>query len=90
MTTKEQIENLEAEKLSMMAQMKESDGRSSKCAKMGISFEDTYPEDYAKYVSANQRYNEIEEQLVPLYEELKQEEELKEPEIDEVINNNLN
>ena len=74
MNTREKIEALEAEKLAMSAAMRESDGRASKCAKLGISFEDTYPKDYNAYKVANERYNAIEAELAPLYEELEREE----------------
>ena len=74
MTTRERIEALEAEKLAAMAVMRESDGKSSKCAKLGISFAETYPKDYSEYTNANHRYNSIEEELSPLYEQLAKEE----------------
>ena len=74
MTTREKINALEGEMLQQMAAMKKSDGKSSKCYKMGISFAEEYPKDYEEYIAANHRYNSIEEELSPLYEQLAKEE----------------
>ena len=38
-------------------EMVQSDAKASKCAKLGLSFEDAYPSDYAAYMAASARYN---------------------------------
>ncbi len=78
MGTRSKIEALEAEKLELRAKMEASDGRTSKCAKLGIPFKEAYPDDFAEYKKANTRYNQVEEELRPLYVQLKEEEEAEE------------
>lgn len=41
-------------------EMVQSDAKASKCSKMGLVFETTYPSDYASYMEANARYNALE------------------------------
>ena len=63
-------EHLETRKLALKAEMSSSDDRSAKCQKLGISFKETYPQDYENYLASNQAYNEVEKELKPIYEEL--------------------
>lgn len=46
--------------------MASSDERASKCVKNGVSFRETYPEDFAQYEAANTKYNENEQKLAEL------------------------
>ncbi len=55
-------EQLEEQRVKMVA----SDGKAAKCSKMGLSFEDKYPDDYAEYVAANESYNAIEAEIAEL------------------------
>lgn len=49
--------------LEMHAAMAKSDAKASKCEKMGLSFMETYPQEYQEYLAANRRFNELEEEL---------------------------
>lgn len=73
MEVREEIKKLETEMLFLKSEMQKSDGRASKCAKLGISFKEEYPIDYQNYVDSNRRYNEIEKELEKLYEEEREE-----------------
>lgn len=43
--------------------MSKSDAHAAKCAKLGLVFQDVYPDEYAEYLSANERYNDNEKTL---------------------------
>lgn len=60
MRDNEKIGRLQSELLRLQAVMAGSDAHASKCVKMGLAFQDTYPEEYADYLAARERYNEIE------------------------------
>lgn len=49
--------------------MENSDAYASKCVKMGLVFETTYPELYAQYIAANEEYNANEKEMAPLLAE---------------------
>lgn len=66
METQQQINILESRQLELRAIMTQSDDRAIKCFKKGISFEHTYPEDYAQYEAANAEYNANEKTLAEL------------------------
>lgn len=66
METQQQINILESRQLELRAIMAQSDDRAIKCFKQGISFEHTYPEDYAQYEAANAEYNRNETTLAQL------------------------
>lgn len=66
METQHQIDNLESRQLELRAIMAQSDDRAIKCFKQGISFEHTYPEDYAQYEVANAEYNKNKQTLARL------------------------
>lgn len=46
--------------------MANSDKYASKCFKLGLSFKDTYPEEYEAYTIANDEYNKNEIAMIPL------------------------
>lgn len=66
METQQQIDILESRQLELRAIMAKSDDRAIKCFKNGISFKETYPEDYARYEAANAEYNRNETTLAEL------------------------
>lgn len=66
METQRQIDTLESRQLELRAIMAQSDDRAVKCFKNGISFKETYPEDYARYEAANAEYNRNETTLAEL------------------------
>lgn len=74
MTRDEQYRILQAcdeELLALQAAMIKSDAHASKCAKLGVSYKDTYPEEYEEYLKVNGRYNEVEsEKLAALNVEI--------------------
>ena len=57
MTEIEQLENLQARQLELLAAMKKTDGIASKCTKLGKPFKDEYPNEYDDYIAANTEYN---------------------------------
>lgn len=73
MSTKEKINELQSRQLELRSIMASSDERAAKCFKMGTSFKDEYPEDWATYVAANNEYNENEQTLIGLQESLSEE-----------------
>lgn len=66
METQQQINTLESRQLELRAIMAQSDDRAVKCFKNGISFKETYPEDYARYETANAEYNKNQQTLARL------------------------
>lgn len=66
METQQQINILESRQLELRAIMAQSDDRAVKRFKNGISFKETYPEDYARYEAANAEYNANEKTLAEL------------------------
>lgn len=74
----ELLRQLGEQQLQLAAVMSESDAHASKCIKLGLNFQEAYPDDYAAYTAAREQYNANEEELAKL-EEI-------EPEIEEPIN----
>lgn len=70
--------------MELKAVMTKSDEHALKCAKSGLNFQETYPEDWTSYETAREEYNENETALAELYvqmdaeeaEEMRQEEAL--------------
>jgi len=50
--------------------MRRTDAHALKCNKEGLSYKDTYPDEYAEYVEANAQYNDNEAILAQLQAEL--------------------
>lgn len=75
MNTREQINALEHDQHEQRAIMRRSDEHALKCAKSGLDFQETYPDDWAAYEAARVKYNENETALAALYEQLAAEEE---------------
>ena len=84
MTTRDKINELERRQLELKAVMMKSDEHALKCAKSGLNFQETYPEDWTSYETARKEYNVNETALAELYvqmdaeeaEEMRQEEAL--------------
>ena len=45
------------QQLNLLSVMAKSDAHASKCAKLSLVFSDEYPEEYAEYCSAREKYN---------------------------------
>lgn len=54
--------------------MQKSDEHALKCAKSGLDFRETYPEDWTAYEAAREEYNTNETALAALYLRLESEE----------------
>ncbi len=67
--TQDRINALESRQLELTRIMSASDAHAAKCAKLGLSFAETYPEDLAEYQAANDEYNSNEAELATLYEQ---------------------
>ena len=74
MNTRERINALEHDQHVQRAIMRKSDEHALKCAKSGLDFQATYPEDWAAYEAARLKYNENETALAAQYEQLAAEE----------------
>ena len=62
--------------LELASVMSNSDAHASKCVKLGLSYKDTYPNEYNEYVKAREDYNQLEKDLTAL-ESVEVEEEKK-------------
>lgn len=74
METRRKINELERRQLELKAVMQKSDEHALKCAKSGLNFQETYPEDWTSYESAREEYNRNEVSLAELYVQLEAEE----------------
>lgn len=54
MAKQEQLNALESRQLELQAIMAKSDAHASKCAKLGLKFNQAYPDDLAEYQAANE------------------------------------
>lgn len=54
------------QQLNLLSIMAKSDAHASKCAKLGLVFSDEYPEEYAEYCSAREKYNANQERIAEL------------------------
>lgn len=72
--TREEINALERRQLELRATMQKSDEHALKCAKSGLNFQETYPDDWTAYESAREEYNTNETALAALYLRLESEE----------------
>ena len=72
--TREEINALERRQLELRATMQKSDEHALKCAKSGLDFRETYPDDWTAYEAAREEYNTNETELAALYLRLESEE----------------
>ena len=70
MDLRQQISALESRQIELRNTMAASDAHASKCAKLGLDFKTTYPDDYAAYIAANDEFNANEQQLATLQAQL--------------------
>ena len=52
--------------LELASIMNKSDAHASKCVKLGLSYKDTYPNEYDEYTQAREDYNQLEKDLATL------------------------
>lgn len=80
METTNKIKQLEIEQNELRAVMAKSDERQAHCGKTGKVFSVDYPEEFAEYSEAYERYNANKEALVALREQERVEREAEEAE----------
>lgn len=51
------LRQIQEQQTELLATMAKSDAHASKCAKLNLTFSEEYPEEYAEYCSARERYN---------------------------------
>ena len=69
MTTAEKEERMariQERLLELASIMSKSDAHASKCVKLGLSYKDTYPDEYDEYTQAREDYNDLEKELATL------------------------
>ena len=81
METRDKINELERRQLELKAVMQKSDEHALKCAKSGLNFQETYPEDWTSYETAREKYNENETALAELYARLAAEREAEQSQV---------
>ena len=54
------------QQLNLLSVMAKSDAHASKCAKLGLTFAEEYPEEYAEYCTAREKYNANQERIAEL------------------------
>ena len=52
--------------LELASIMSKGDAHASKCVKLGLSYKDTYPNEYDEYVKARENYNQLENEIITL------------------------
>ena len=52
--------------LELASIMSKSDAHASKCVKLGLSYKDTYPNEYNEYTQAREDYNSLENEIIAL------------------------
>lgn len=75
METKEKenmLAKLREEQLRLAAVMTESDAHACKCVKLGLNFSHAYPDEFAAYVSAREKYNDNEKNISLLEKEIEE------------------
>lgn len=65
-----EIARLESRKLACLGEMRASDPHAAKCQKLGLSFADEYPDEFARYRAANAEYHEADDRIAELREQL--------------------
>ena len=62
----EKIARIQEQLLELASIMSRSDAHASKCVKLGLSYKDTYPNEYKEYTQAREDYNQLEKDLAAL------------------------
>ena len=71
----EKIARIQEQLLQLASIMSKSDAHASKCVKLGLSYKDTYPNEYKEYTQAREDYNQLEKDLAA-FENVEVEEEI--------------
>lgn len=56
----EELNIIESKMLEQLEIMSRTDERALKCFKLGLDFQQTYPDEYVLYTIAREKYNELE------------------------------
>ena len=62
----ERLTRIQEQLLELASIMSKSDAHASKCVKLGLSYKDTYPNEYDEYTQAREDYNQLEKDLATL------------------------
>ena len=62
----ERLTRIQERMLELASIMCKSDAHASKCVKLGLSYKDTYPNEYDEYVKAREDYNQLESEIIAL------------------------
>ena len=62
----DRIARIQEQLLELASIMSKSDAHASKCVKLGLSYKDTYPNEYKEYTQAREEYNSLEKDLADL------------------------
>ena len=62
----ERMTRIQERLLELASIMSKSDAHASKCVKLGLSYKDTYPNEYNEYTQAREDYNKLEKDLAAL------------------------
>ena len=60
------VAHIQEQLLKLASIMSKSDAHASKCVKLGLSYKDTYPNEYKEYTQAREDYNQLEKDLAAL------------------------
>ena len=63
---KEKMARIQERLLELASIMSKSDAHASKCVKLGLSYKDTYPDEYNEYTQAREDYNQLESEIITL------------------------
>lgn len=74
MNKREILHEKESLLVSLLARMEKSDAHALKCAKLGLSFSETYPTEAEEYAAIREEYNAVEEEIEALRREIEEEE----------------
>ena len=62
----ERMARIQEQLLKLASIMSKSDAHASKCVKLGLSYKDTYPNEYKEYTQSREEYNSLENELAAL------------------------
>ena len=62
----DRMARIQEQLLELASIMSKSDAHASKCIKLGLSYKDTYPNEYNEYTQAREDYNQLEIDLTAL------------------------
>ena len=62
----ERMARIQERLLELASIMSKGDAHASKCVKLGLSYKDTYPNEYNEYTQAREDYNSLENEIIAL------------------------